>query len=298
MAFPTETVYGLGAIATNDRAVSRIFHAKGRPWQNPLIVHITDRSAAFPLAYWTDTAEVLADAFWPGPLTLVMTRKVSAPISPLATAGLSTIALRVPAATVARDLLQEVMLPVAAPSANPSGRVSPTRAEHVNDGLGEEVDLILDGGPCSVGIESSVVDVSGETPKILRVGGIPVAQIEELVGKVATRGETDAITSPGQLDSHYAPNAQLRLDADTVDGHEALLAFGPEPLPGAKLTRNLSAEGDLGQAARDLFAHLRDLDAAGVESVAVMPIPNVGLGAAINDRLRRAAAPRSQPTAG
>lgn len=293
VAFPTETVYGLGAVATNDRAVARIFQAKGRPAHNPLIVHVADRAAASPLAVWTEAGEVLAAAFWPGPLTLVLAREPSAPISPLVTVGLATIAVRAPAAPTAQRLLQATLLPLAAPSANPSGGVSPTTAAHVVEGLGDALDLVLDGGPCSVGLESTVVDVSGEPPRLLRPGGVPREAIERLVGPLADVAEDAPVQSPGQLASHYAPSRPVRLDALHPAPGEAFLGFGAVAGAGASVAANLSPSGDLEEAARNLFAMLRALDRAEVAAIAVAPIPARGLGEAINDRLRRAAAERS-----
>jgi L-threonylcarbamoyladenylate synthase len=291
VAFPTETVYGLGAIATNDRAVSRIFSAKRRPLHNPLICHVRDRSAANPLVVWNDAAVALAETFWPGPLTLVVTREPSAPLSPLVTAGLPTVAVRAPSAPTARRLLEETLLPLAAPSANPSGRVSPTTAEHVADGLDDAVDLVLDGGPCSVGLESTVVDVSAEAPILLRPGGIDRAALEAVVGPLAAAGAEAPVRSPGQLPSHYAPTRPVRLDVTAPAPDEAYLAFG-DVEPGGAVSANLSQTGDLAEAARNLFAMLRMLDRDDVRAIAVAPIPREGIGEALNDRLARAAAER------
>lgn len=291
VAFPTETVYGLGAIATNDRAVSRIFSAKRRPLHNPLICHVRDRSAANPLVVWNDAAVALAETFWPGPLTLVVTREPSAPLSPLVTAGLPTVAVRAPSAPTARRLLEETLLPLAAPSANPSGRVSPTTAEHVADGLDDAVDLVLDGGPCSVGLESTVVDVSAEAPILLRPGGVDRAALEAVVGPLAAAGAEAPVRSPGQLPSHYAPTRPVRLDVTAPAPDEAYLAFG-DVEPGGAVSANLSQTGDLAEAARNLFAMLRMLDRDDVRAIAVAPIPREGIGEALNDRLARAAAER------
>lgn len=293
VAFPTETVYGLGAIAGDDAAVAGIYRAKGRPAHNPLIVHVGDVAAARTLAPLDGRAEEVARAFWPGPLTLVLPRLPGAAISPLATAGLATIAVRVPGHPVARALLAATALPVAAPSANPSGRVSPTLAQHVAADLGEAVDIVLDGGACPVGLESTVLDLSGPKPLLLRPGGLDRAALERLVGPLALAGDAAAPRSPGQLASHYAPRLPLRLSARTVAPDEALLAFGPDVPPGAAMTRNLSPTGDLAEAARNLFGMLRELDASGAARIAVAPIPASGLGEAIRDRLRRAAAPKS-----
>jgi L-threonylcarbamoyladenylate synthase len=293
VAFPTETVYGLGADATSDAAVARIFAAKRRPQFNPLISHLPDRAAAAELAVFDGRAEALAQAFWPGALTLVLPRTRGCPIARLTSSGLDSIALRVPAHPIAQALLAAVGCPVAAPSANPSGRLSPTRAEHVAAALGGEVDLILDGGPCQVGLESTVVDLTGPQPLLLRAGGVTREATEQIIGPLVIPAEGEAApASPGRLLSHYAPDLPLRLDATSVRPDEALLAFG-SVLSGAAATRNLSTAGDLVEAAANLFQMLRELDQSGLVGIAVMPVPEHGLGAAINDRLRRAAAPRN-----
>ncbi len=294
VAFPTETVYGLGAVATDDRAVAAIFAAKGRPRRNPLIVHVEGRARAAGLARWNDRAERLAIRFWPGALTLILPRAPSCPLSPLVSAGGTTIGLRAPAHPVARALLHATALPVAAPSANPAGGVSPTTADHVAQGLGDQIDIILDGGRCQIGIESTVLDLTETVPRLLRPGGVSRAALEAELGPLATGPDDPGETprSPGQLASHYAPARPLRLDADTVAADEALLAFGPEPLEGAAATLNLSAKGDLAEAAANLFLMLRRLDRPEFRAIAVMPIPDMGLGEAIRDRLARAAAPR------
>jgi len=292
VAFPTETVYGLGADATNGEAVARLYAAKGRPRFNPLIAHVTDASAALALARFSDDAKVLAGVFWPGPLTLVLPKADGCPVSELATAGLDSIAVRVPDHTIARDLLKAFGKPVVAPSANQSGHVSPTSAEHVRADLDGRIDLIVDGGAASVGVESTIVSCLG-APTLLRPGGLPREAIERVLGHpliVAEPISDEAPLAPGMLASHYAPKAKLRLNAVDVRPGEALLAFGPATLR-ADTALNLSAEGDLVEAAANLFSHLRALDAPGA-SIAVMPIPNEGLGEAINDRLARAAAPR------
>ncbi|KZC98345.1 L-threonylcarbamoyladenylate synthase [Oceanibaculum pacificum] len=292
VAFPTETVYGLGGDATDDKAVAAIFAAKGRPSFNPLISHLPDAASARALAVFTPIAEKLAAAFWPGPLTLVLKRRADCPVSHLACAGLETIALRVPAHPVAAKLLRAVGRPVVAPSANPSGRVSPTTARHVADGLGDRLALVLDGGPCAIGVESTVVDATGARAVLLRPGGVTLEVLEQAVGTVILPSEDPAApTSPGQLASHYAPALPVRLNATHVAPGEALLAFGPA-LAGTAETLNLSPSGDLQEAAANLFALLRSLDKPGRTGIAVMPIPETGLGRAINDRLRRAAAPR------
>jgi len=291
VAFPTETVYGLGADAAADAAVARLFAAKGRPHFNPLIAHVSDLHAAHRIAIVGALAETLAKRFWPGPLTLVLPRRADSPVSLLATAGLDSIAVRVPAHPVARALLAAFGGPIVAPSANRSGQVSPTTAAHVAEDFGTDIPLILDGGPTPHGLESTVVDLTGEDPAILRPGAIPREALEEWLGDLgAPRG--GPIRSPGQLASHYAPRRPLRLEATDVHTHEALLAFGPGTPAGALRTLNLSPSGDLVEAASHLFAHLRALDHAPVRAIAVMPIPERGLGEAINDRLRRAAAPR------
>lgn len=292
VAFPTETVYGLGADATNDLAVAAIFEAKARPRFNPLIVHVTDQSAGAVIAEWPDLAERLAARFWPGPLTMILRRKAECSVSLLASAGHDTVALRVPAHPVARALLESVSLPIAAPSANPAGRISPTTATHVRDGLGDRAGMILDGGPCPVGVESTVIDLTAKRPVLLRPGGLARSEIESVLGEaLEAKGvppDSDAIRSPGQLDSHYAPSHPLRLDADDVRADEALLAFGPNPLKGAKITVNLSQTGNLTEAAANLFAMMHELDHQDIAGIAAMPIPAAGLGEAICDRLKRA----------
>lgn len=292
VAFPTETVYGLGALAGSDQAVARVFAAKGRPAHNPLIVHVADVAVARRVGVLDARCEALAARFWPGPLTLVVPRAPGASVSSLATAGLATVALRVPAHPVALALLRAVAAPIVAPSANPSGRVSPTTAAHVADELGDRVALILDAGPCRVGVESTVVDLAAAVPRMLRPGGVPREALEAVLGAVGiAEGDPQRPRSPGQLPAHYAPRLPLRLDATAVAGDEALLAFGRDAVPpGALIVRNLSPTGDLAEAAANLFAMLRELDASGARAIAVMPIPESGLGAAINDRLRRAAA--------
>ncbi len=292
VAFPTETVYGLGGDATDDRAVAAIFAAKGRPSFNPLIVHLPDVAGVAHLAQWDARAERLAGCFWPGPLTLVLPRRSDSPVSLLASAGLDSIAVRIPAHPVALALLLATGRPIAAPSANPSGRVSPTNARHVADGLTGTLAMILDGGPCPVGVESTVLDLTGETPTLLRPGGIPRETLEKELGPVALAKASDlgGPRSPGMLSSHYAPGLPVRLDARSARLGEALLGFGPAE--GAQM--NLSERGDLTEAAANLFAMLRALDRSPFTGIAVMPIPDHDLGAAINDRLRRAAAPRGQ----
>ena len=297
VAFGTETVYGLGADATDGVAVGRIFAAKGRPHFNPLICHFPDADAAFREVVAGPMAALLAAAFWPGPLTLVLARRVTSRVALLAGAGLDTLAVRVPATAVSRALLVEVGRPVAAPSANRSGQVSPTTADHVLDGLAGRIDAVLDSGPCAVGLESTVLDLSGDRAFLLRAGGLPREAIEAAIGPVGvgiTPGRAAArrgLRSPGLMVSHYAPGLPVRLEAVDVAGDEALLAFGPA-LPGAGATFALSDAGDLAEAASRLFEGLRALDMSGLRAIAVMPVPLHGLGAAINDRLERAAAPR------
>ncbi len=293
VAFPTETVYGLGADATNDRAVARIFEAKGRPQFNPLISHVSGLEMAMELGQFGALAKELADAFWPGPLTLVVKRSHACPVSLLASAGLETIALRMPNHVVAQGLINRVQRPLAAPSANPSGGVSPTTAAHVAEGLGDRLDMILDGGPCEVGLESTVVSVSdGEDVRLLRPGTITRSELEAVCGAVVS-ADGHAIEAPGMLASHYAPNSAVRLNAKSASPNEALLAFGPDIVPHTGPSENLSPAGDLLEAAANLFTMLRRLDARQPKGIAVMPIPQAGIGEAINDRLTRAAAPRS-----
>ncbi len=312
VAFPTETVYGLGADAGNDEAVAEIFAAKGRPRFNPLIIHVADVEAALALGDFPPAARKLAEAFWPGPLTLVVKRAAGCPVSLLASAGLSTLAIRVPAHPVARRMLRAFASPVAAPSANMSGRLSPTEAEHVAESpLAERVAVILDGGECPVGLESTIIGFDGEgRAMMLRPGGVGREEIEAALGQPLAPGQAEAEqaaagqargkagetpSAPGQLKSHYAPRARLRLDARQPREGEMFLAFGPDAprgVPGL----NLSPSGDLREAAANLFAYLRILDDTGVDTIAVAPVPGEGLGEAINDRLRRAAAPREGET--
>ncbi len=288
VAFPTETVYGLGADARNDRAVAGIYAAKGRPSFNPLIVHVADREAAAMLCNFNSDADRLAGAFWPGALTLVLPLRADAGISKLVTAGLDTLAVRVPDHPVARDLMQKFDGPIAAPSANPSGRVSPTTAAHVEVGLGDRIAGLVDGGACPVGLESTIV-ACVDQPTLLRAGGIPAEALEACLGqRLITAADPETPTAPGQLASHYAPQGTVRLNATEAAPDETLLGFGN--VEAADL--NLSPAGDLTEAAANLFRLLHDLDAKGTAKIAVSPIPDQGLGQAINDRLRRAAAPR------
>lgn len=287
VAFPTETVYGLGANALDDRAVAAIFAAKARPRFNPLIVHASDQAAAARYAKFTPLAKRLAARFWPGALTLVLPRTSDCPLSLLVSAGLDTVAIRVPDQAVAQRLLAASGLPVAAPSANASGEVSPTTAAHVRDSLGDRVDLVLDGGPTRLGLESTVIGFDRDRAVLLRPGAIPRDDIETITGSLHD-ASPGTIQSPGQLASHYAPRARLRLNAAHAEPGETYLAFGPSPAE-----HNLSRKGDLTEAAANLFAMLRALDAQAPGTIAIAPIPERGLGEAINDRLRRAAAPRT-----
>jgi len=299
VAFPTETVYGLGADATNPGAIARLYQAKGRPAFNPLISHVGDLAAARAIGRFDAAAIALAEAFWPGPLTLVVPRAEACGVAELATAGLETIAIRVPAHDVARAILREFGRPVVAPSANLSGHVSPTTAAHVQSDLGGRIDLIVDGGAVEVGVESTIVGCF-EAPMLLRPGGLPRETIERVLGRALVRlpedTETDSAKplAPGMLVSHYAPRTRVRLNAVGVEPGEALLAFGPfaQGAENAAAVMNLSARGDLNEAAANLFGYLRELDAKRTRAIAVMPIPSHGLGEAINDRLRRAAAGR------
>jgi L-threonylcarbamoyladenylate synthase len=297
VGFPTETVYGLGADAANAAAIARLYQAKGRPAFNPLIAHVGDLQAAQTIAQFDSRAQALAEAFWPGPLTLVLLQAQNCPVADLATAGLDTVAVRVPAHPVARALLQSFGGAVVAPSANRSGHVSPTTAAHVRADLDGRIDLIVDGGPVEVGVESTIVGCF-EQPMLLRPGGLPREAIERLLGRALLApqdpaGDTPQPLAPGMLASHYAPRTRVRLQAMEVRPGEALLAFGPIALPGldnAVAVMNLSERGDLAEAATKLFGYLRALDTRGAAGIAVMPVPHHGLGEAINDRLRRAAA--------
>jgi len=287
VAFPTETVYGLGADARNGQAVARIFQAKGRPSFNPLIVHVATLEMAQGIAVFDDAASRLASAFWPGPLTLVLPLRPEAGLPPLVTAGLPTIGLRLPDNETAQRLLASFNGPIAAPSANPSGKISPTTAAHVANGLLGKIDAILDAGPCAVGLESTIIGFD-PAPVLLRPGGLPDEAIEACLGApLLTHQPDETPNAPGQLSSHYAPTAPLRLNAETKKAGELKLGFGPDD----QADLNLSPTGDLVEAAANLFIHLHMLDAKGAP-IAVAPIPNKGLGIAINDRLKRAAAPR------
>jgi L-threonylcarbamoyladenylate synthase len=291
VAFPTETVYGLGGDATNERAVAEIFAAKGRPRFNPLIVHVPGLAEAEALVVLDAPARQAAARFWPGPLSLVLPRRADSGLSLLASAGLDTVAIRAPAHPVAQALLRETGRPIAAPSANRAGRVSPTEAAHVADELGEDVALILDAGATQVGLESTVIDLSAGIPVLLRPGAVTLEQLTELLGPIAA-SQSGRVKSPGMLASHYAPALPVRLAATEARPGEASLAFGPNAPPGFAEVLWLSRSGDLAEAAANLFAMLRRLDRPCFTGIAVMPIPERGLGRAINDRLRRAAAPR------
>jgi L-threonylcarbamoyladenylate synthase len=294
VAFPTETVYGLGGDATNDHAVAAIFAAKDRPRFNPLIVHVCDLAEAERLAVFSSPAGHAAARFWPGPLTLVLPRQSDVGLSLLASAGLDTVAIRVPAHPVAQALLRETGRPIAAPSANRSGRVSPTEAVHVAEDLGNDLSLILDDGPTPVGLESTVLDLSVKAPALLRPGAVTLEALTELLGPIALPAVAPP-KSPGMLASHYAPRLSVRVAATEARPGEALLAFGPDAPPGFAQVLWLSRTGDLAEAAANLFAMLRRFDRPRFTGIAVMPIPEHGLGRAINDRLRRAAAPRGSP---
>ncbi len=300
VAFPTETVYGLGADATQPAAVAGIYRAKGRPAFNPLIAHVGDLAAARAIARFDAAATALAEAFWPGPLTLVLPKTEDCAVADLATAGLDTVAIRIPAHPVARDILRAFGGPVAAPSANISGHVSPTTAAHVESDLSGRIDLIVDGGAVNVGVESTIVGCFA-APMLLRSGGVPRAEIERVLGRLlaqapaAADGDAARPLAPGMLSSHYAPRARVRLNAQRLAPGEALLAFGLGAISGidaAAAVMNLSERGDLDEAAANLFSHLRALDGKGASTIAVMPVPDEGLGEAINDRLRRAAVER------
>ena len=285
VAFPTETVYGLGADARQGTAVAAIYSAKGRPSFNPLIVHVANAEQAKRYAQWTETAELLASTFWPGPLTLVLPLRDGHGLSSLVIAGLPSIAIRAPAHPTAQALLALFDGPVAAPSANPSGRISPTTAAHVMDGLNGRIAAVIDDGPCAVGLESTIVGLVNR-PTLLRAGGVPTEAIEAALGHALEVGQEGSITAPGQLASHYAPRAKLRLNATEAREGEVMLGFGDVP---GDLT--LSQSGDLAEAASRLFDCLHQLDATG-RPIAVASVPDTGLGRAINDRLMRAAAPR------
>lgn len=293
VAFPTETVYGLGADARNDEAVARIFAAKDRPSFNPLIVHVADRAAAETLGAFDDRARELAGHFWPGPLSLVLPRLPDSGLSLLVSAGLDTVALRAPAHPLARKLLSRFGGPIAAPSANRAGEVSPTTAAHVAESLGDAVDLIVDGGDCEVGLESTVIDLCRTRAAILRHGAVTREQLERVLGPIDDESVPEpgaSPRSPGQIAKHYAPSIPVRINATDMRPDEAFIAFGEEIAGDGAATRNLSPSGDLTEAAARLFATLRALDRPEFAGIAVAPVPETGIGRAINDRLRRAAA--------
>ncbi|MCB1470080.1 MAG: threonylcarbamoyl-AMP synthase [Rhizobiaceae bacterium] len=294
VAIPTETVYGLAADATNGDAVLRIFEAKGRPRFNPLIAHVSSMEMADKLADFDPLSRALADKFWPGPLTMVLPLAKNSPLHPLVTAGLDTVALRSPRG-FGGELIAALGRPLAAPSANSSGRVSGTSAKAVADDLGDRIPLVVDGGPTPVGVESTIIKVEDAQVLLLRPGGLPAEEIEAVIDRPLVRKHGGQIIAPGMLASHYAPDAQVRLNATSVLPEEALLAFGPHRADGATRAAgmvNLSESGDLREASRNLFAYLQRLDRIGAKAIAVEPIPMIGLGEAINDRLARAAAPR------
>lgn len=297
VAVPTETVYGLAADATNDRAVAKIYEAKGRPSFNPLIIHVADVAMARRYVDFPPLAEKLAAAFWPGPLTLVLPRREDSGISHLVSAGLETLGVRAPRHPMTQRLIREIDRPLAAPSANRSGSVSPTTADHVCDSLGGRVRLILDGGPCGIGVESTIMKIDGDRATLLRPGGVPRSAIEAAIGKPLETSAPGKIEAPGMLESHYAPRAVLRLGVLAPRADEAYIGFGAFDGEGADERFNLSPRGDLVEAAARLFAHLRAADRAvsslGLSGIAAAPIPDEGLGEAINDRLKRAAAPKT-----
>jgi len=288
IGLPTETVYGLAGNALDDHAVATIYAAKSRPNFNPLIVHVADATQAKRYAQWNEAAETLAAAFWPGPLTLVLPRTANCPVSLLASAGLNTIALRAPNHPITQAILRESGLPIAAPSANRSGRVSPTTAAHVQEELGDAVAMVLDGGPCTVGLESTIVSLAG-APTLLRPGAITAEMLAAALGTPLSIYRGNEVHAPGMLASHYAPSLPIRLNVTAPHANEALLAFGPHVPLGAARTLNLSPAGNLTEAAAHLFAYIRELDRPEFSGIAVMPIPQEGLGVAINDRLVRAA---------
>lgn len=289
VGMPTETVYGLAADATNEKAVAEIFAAKNRPEFNPLIVHVSGADMAKKYVIWNDRAEKLAAKFWPGPLTMVLPRCADSAVSFLATAGLDSIAIRSPKHPVARKIIMALDRGIAAPSANRSGRISPTTAQHVKEELGDAISCIIDGGPCSVGIESTVLSLLGDKPALLRAGSVTKEEIEAALGETIEQGGDEKILSPGQMLSHYAPGIPIRLNAMNPKNDEAYIAFGNKIPFGAKKTMNLSNRGDLKEAAANLFATMRALDSKEFSGIAVMPIPEKDIGVAINDRLRRAA---------
>ena len=299
IAIPTETVYGLAADATNDQACQTIYTAKERPSNNPLISHFSSLHAAQSQGKFNSDAKLLASNFWPGPLTIVVPKLETSTISSICTAGLDTLAIRIPASPILCSLAETLKIPLAAPSANLSGKISPTTAQDVLEELGEHVAMVIDAGPSSIGIESTVVSCVNENPTILRTGGIPTKQLENVLNKDLAKYTTDSQSpnSPGMLSSHYAPNTPIRLEASLIDVDETLLAFGPDLPTNAAECRgifNLSKASNLREAASNLYSGLRTLDKVRCKSIAVMPIPNEGFGEAINDRLTRAATPKTK----
>lgn len=291
VAFPTETVYGLGADATNESAIKKVYSVKGRPSINPLIAHYTSLEEAEKDVIFNDVARALAQAFWPGPMTLVLPRQPYCRIHAAATAGLATVAVRVPAHDIARKFLQAAGVPVVAPSANPSGHLSPVRAEHIARHLGGKISWILQGEQATQGLESTIIDATGALPRILRYGTLTQEMIEEVVKLADAHTTSELPQAPGMLLKHYAPRCPLRLTTDNPQPGEALLAFGAQNIPtGFDLVMNLSTTGDLHEASRNLFDFLHQLEERGVTGIAVMPVPDVGAGKALNDKLRRAAA--------
>ena len=289
VAFPTETVYGLAGDATNSDAVAAIFRIKGRPSFNPLIIHVCSLAEAEKLVIFNGVARSLAENFWPGALTLILPRRKDCPVSFLAGSGLETLAVRIPKNEIALKFLQTVELPIAAPSANKSGSVSPTKAEHVLDSLGASIDLILDGGACQVGIESTIIDLSTNNPCVLRTGGVPIENlVRQLENIQIVKGDDHSPKAPGMLSRHYATTIPLRMNAEDVYDGEALLAFGGRTLGPAVAVANLSRAGDVNEAAANLFDMMRRLDKPEYKGIAVMKVPKIGLGVAINDRLQRA----------
>jgi L-threonylcarbamoyladenylate synthase len=298
VAFPTETVYGLGADAGNGAAVAQIYASKQRPPINPLICHVADVAAAEKLAVFSDLAHRLAARWWPGPLTLVLPMQIGAPIHPLVTAGLNTIAIRCPAHPIAQSLLRLVARPIAAPSANPSGQLSSTRADHVARGFADQPELLIlpDSDHPPLGLESTILDVTGDTPVVLREGAIAREELAAVLGHhdlflLPADHSASTIRAPGMLRRHYAPRKPIRINATYVQGGEGLLAFGANPLSGAAITLNLSETGDLVQAAANFYHMLHQLDQGSASAIAVMPIPDHGIGRALNDRLARAVEP-------
>ena len=289
VAFPTETVYGLGGDATNPSAIASIYEVKGRPSFNPLIIHVPSIDIAEKLVKFSEQSKALAEHFWPGALTLVLQRRQNCPVSLLAGSGLETLAIRIPENEIALNLLRKAQVPIAAPSANKSGSVSPTTANHVRNSLRDDIDLIVDGGACKIGVESTIIDMSAENPCLLRAGGIPLEDLEREVGNIQVLGkDQQVLKAPGMLSRHYATQIPLRINAKELHEGEALLAFGGRTLGKAVAVCNLSRAGDLNEAAANLFDMMRQLDKPEYTGIAVMEVPEVGLGRAINDRLRRA----------